>query len=117
MKLKQLKKFVLKLTAILNECPVDVKVVDDIFGTTRLAEWNKDDNGKQKSLPAILQRFSKAWDLFLWKRLDLVIFAEKEYHEETLQDEPKRDTPKNDPKTALRQCFLSIEKMKGGEGG
>ena len=33
-----------KLTAILNECPVDVKVVDDISGTTRLAEWNKDDN-------------------------------------------------------------------------
>ncbi len=33
-----------KLTAILNECPVDVKVVDNISGTTRLAEWNKDDN-------------------------------------------------------------------------
>lgn len=33
-----------KLTALLKDCPVNVKVVDEISGTNRVAEWNKQDN-------------------------------------------------------------------------
>jgi hypothetical protein len=33
-----------KLTALLKDCPVDIKAVDDISGTNRVAEWNKQDN-------------------------------------------------------------------------
>ena len=33
-----------KLTALLKECPVDIKAVDDISGTDKVAEWNKEDN-------------------------------------------------------------------------
>lgn len=33
-----------KLTALLKDCPVNIKVVDEISGTNRVAEWNKQDN-------------------------------------------------------------------------
>lgn len=33
-----------KLTALLKDCPVDVKAVDEIPNSNKVAEWNKDDN-------------------------------------------------------------------------
>ncbi|MBE5805980.1 MAG: hypothetical protein E7313_04630 [Clostridiales bacterium] len=33
-----------KLTALLKECPVDIKAVDTIPNSNNVAEWNKDDN-------------------------------------------------------------------------
>lgn len=33
-----------KLTALLKDCPVNVKAVDEISGANRVAEWNKQDN-------------------------------------------------------------------------
>lgn len=34
----------LKLTALLKDCPVDIKAVDDIPNSNKVAEWNKEDN-------------------------------------------------------------------------
>ncbi len=34
----------IKLTALLKDCPVNVKAVDDIDGTNSVAQWNKQDN-------------------------------------------------------------------------
>lgn len=33
-----------KLTALLKDCPVDIKAVDDISNSSNVVEWNKDDN-------------------------------------------------------------------------
>lgn len=33
-----------KLTALLKDCPVDIKAVDEISGTNSVAQWNKQDN-------------------------------------------------------------------------
>lgn len=34
----------LKLTALLKDCPVDIKAVDEIPNSNNVAEWNKEDN-------------------------------------------------------------------------
>ena len=34
----------IKLTALLKDCPVDIKAVDEIAGTNSVAQWNKQDN-------------------------------------------------------------------------